>query len=270
MAELNWTWSCWGNKTFSLHLLFRAPFSFILAKRTPSAALKYTLKKTHDLNTHKAITSHMWRNVPREVEYVQIILSLSASLILSHLFRVPGFIFPFLSFSFFFFFAGSGWVRAGIKTSIRLGAFIFLAAKLDWRVWWYLSFFPEPQQRRGEGRLSKAASKDLDKHHLHQGLRTRLVVSYCQTEGQGPGGAAALWASLAARPWEQEIWPVWEEARARSRITLLFFPDSCHPCTSSCFHEISVERFPQSGKSHREILSSSAPSLCCRKWWRLF
>lgn len=133
----------------------------------------------------------------------------------------------------------------------------------------YLSFFPEPQQRR-EGRLSKAASKDLDKHHLHQGLQTRLVVSYCQTEGQGPGGAAALWALLAARPWEQEIWPVWEEARARSRITLLFFPDSCHPCTSSCFHEISVERFPQSGKSHREILSSSAPSLCCRKWWRLF
>ena len=177
----------------------------------------------------------------------------------------------FLSFLSPFFFFCREWMGESWNQNINsFRSFYFSCSKIGLKsLVEYLSFFPEPQQRR-EGRLSKAASKDLDKHHLHQGLQTRLVVSYCQTEGQGPGGAAALWALLAARPWEQEIWPVWEEARARSRITLLFFPDSCHPCTSSCFHEISVERFPQSGKSHREILSSSAPSLCWRKWWRLF
>ena len=218
----------------------------------------------------------MWRNVLREVEDVQIILSLSASLTLSHLFRVPGYIsFPFFLL-FFFFFAGSGWVRAEIKASIHLGAFIFLVAKLDWRVWWNVYHSSLSHNSEGEGRLSKAASKDLDKHHLHQGLQNRLPVSYCQKEGRGPGRAATLWASLAARPWEEEIWPVWEEAWAGSRITLLFFPDSCPPYTSSCFHEISVERnheerFPRSGKTHREILSSpSAPSVCYSKWWRLF
>lgn len=151
----------------------------------PFCGFESYLKKTHDLSSHKAITSHMWRNVPGEAKDIQVILSLSASLTLSHLFRVPSYIsFPFfLLLFYFFFFARSGWVRAGIKTSIHLGAFIFLVAKLDWRVWWNVYHSSLSHNSEGEGRLSKAASKDLDKHHLHQELQTSLPVSYCRRKG---------------------------------------------------------------------------------------
>ena len=91
----------------------------------------------------------MWRNVLREVEDVQIILSLSASLTLSHLFRVPGYIsFPF--FLLFFFFCRE-WMGESWNQSINsFRSFYFSSGKIGLKsLVECLPFFPEPQQWRG-------------------------------------------------------------------------------------------------------------------------
>lgn len=186
-------------------------------------------------------------------------------------------IFRFLSFSFYFiFFFCQKWMGESWNQNINsFRSFYFSSGKIGLKsLVECLPFFPEPQQWRGR----KAQQSSLQRPWQTPsppGITDQPSSKLLQKEGRGPGGAATLWASLAARPWEEEIWPVLEEAQAGSRITLLFFPDSCPPYTT-CFHEISVERnhqerVPRSGKTHREILSSpSAPSLCCSKRWWLF
>lgn len=143
--------------------------------------------------------------------------------------------------------------------------FLFVA-RLDWRLWCHFhhSFLSKdcwiPLGKR-EGRVCKAASKDLDSTTFRKDYRP--TFQQCPVGSREPWSGQRPWRGLRVGPGNPgDVAELGGSPGQKQKLDFLVFPSSCPPWKSLCSKAMSTDRFLQKGASGK---TPSKKSLIHRK-----